>query len=113
MEPVRQLIIAGLEADIIRHALRRYADIGVEHENLNQYRASLGTFQDDETLATALKFWEAWIELANQGFKQELYSGIQAGDWPRYARGIIDSLTSHKPVESQLLNQYFTSGKNK
>jgi hypothetical protein len=107
MEPVRQLIIAGLEADIIRHDLRRYSDIGIEHENLDRYQASLGTFQDDETLVTALKFWEAWIELAGQGFKQEPYSGIKVCDWPKYAREIIGSLTSHKPLGSQLLNQYF------
>ena len=100
----KRLFIEGLTQDAIAHEGCRFQDVGIGFDDLDA-RLPRGHGSEFDKLFIALNFWDGWIDARNHDW--QYYKGIQEGDWPRLARGIVEALSADREISEPIVLAHF------
>jgi hypothetical protein len=99
IEDARTVIAKGLQKALVAQEEGRLLDIGDGWDNA----ASLEF--DDSRLSIALNLWEGWADSAEHDWLY--YKDMEAQDWPRHARIVIEALERDCPItDSEILQRW-------
>ena len=103
-EELRQRIVTYLDAAIQAHESGDLEAIETDYEELDA-ELPRNAGPEFDKLHVAFEFWSGWIDARNHDWLY--YPGIQVGDWPRLARGIVQDLQQNCDIRDELVLKHF------
>jgi hypothetical protein len=99
IEDARTVIVKGLRKALVAQEEGRLLDIG------DGWDEAAALEFDDSRLSIALNLWEGWADFAEHEWLY--YKGMEAQDWLRHARIVIEALERDRPItDSEILQRW-------
>lgn len=107
MQNLELMLIEALRRDALRQQEGRLSEVGMEFDEVEEYRSLHRGESSSKELGIALTFWDAWVDQVRHGFQQNFYGGIGPADWMELAREIAAQLEGKQPITNALVLKHF------
>lgn len=104
-EEIKQRLTSELWRSADAHEMGQIWEIDGSYDQLEQEILTDHPEPNFDKLKIALEFWAGWIDSRNHDWK--FYEGIEASDWPKLARVIVNDLKADRETVDERVTRHF------
>jgi len=100
----KSVLIEVLKRDVALHEAKHYFELGANFDEIDE-RLPRNAGVEFSKLIFAFEFWAGWQDSAEHGWL--FYEPIHENDWPRFAKTLIENLSTDRETTDSILLKHF------